>query len=242
MAVGQAVGPAVAVVAVVLDGFVVDGLHHRHGIGLDDVDRHLDDVLDRNLNDALHRHWVVDGDLNNPLNWDLDDLLNRVGHGLVDLHVLDLDNGHGDLPDNGDLDRVGLSHGHLHGVGLGHRVGLGNLVGHFTENLVGLVAHAVLSGSALVVGEAVDLVDGGVLRSGEAAVATEASTEASSGSSEGGTASSERGTSDKAGSRVGSRGDGSSREAARGEAGDRSVVGQARTRESSRVSGWSGEA
>lgn len=161
-----AVRPAVGVMSMVADvvfhRLVVHGLYHRDGVSLHDVHGHFDYVLNRDFHDAFDWDWVVDRHLNDSLNWYFHDSFNVVGNGLVNLDVLDFDDWHRNLPDNWNLDGVGLGYVNPYGVGLGHGVRLWDLVSHFTQNLVGFVADAVLCRSSVIVGEAVDFVDDGV--------------------------------------------------------------------------------
>lgn len=161
-----AVAVTMAVPAVVLlVHLVVDSLHDRYGVCLDDVHWHLNVLHYRHLHYLLNRDGAINVDVDNLFHWHPDDLLNWVGHWFVYLHLLDLDDGYGNISDDWNLDRIGLGYWHLHLVGLGHGVGLGHSVGHLTEYLVGFLTDAVASRGSVVIGQTVNVIDDWVLGS-----------------------------------------------------------------------------
>lgn len=163
MAVAEAVTVPVPV-PVALVNFVVNSLHMRYGVSLHNGDGNLDQFHNWYFNDLFNWDRVVNMHLYNLLVRDFHDFLDGVGDWFVDLNVLDLDDGYGNVLDDGYFDGVRLGDRNLDSMGYwyGHR--LGYSVCHLPKDLVRLFTDVVLSGSAVAVSKTVDLFDDGSLR------------------------------------------------------------------------------
>lgn len=155
---------AAVTMSVALVNFMVDGLHNRYGVLLLIGDGHFNQLHNWHLNDLLDWDGVVNVHVYNLLVGDLDDLLNGVGYGLVNLHLLDLNDRYRNVLDMGHLDGIGLGHGDLDSLGHGVWHGLRHSVGHLPQDLIGFFTDAVLSGSTVAVSKTVDLFDDGSLQ------------------------------------------------------------------------------